>query len=310
MSERMKPKGVGAGETFLNRAVNAIPLGKPLTDVLATGVLQGAKAFGLGDPDARLTPEAALALELMGEDVRGANRNSIPDVVDTYRNVRDTRDERTETGSEENPWAGRLGTATGVGLSLLAPLPKVAPKGQGTAGAALPMRPISNPGVWQAGEFFSLPSSQVLSQRALSGLLTGAGYGALSGLTNGKADLTRGEVLEGAGDAAKGALLGAGTGAALPALVPSGLAGVIAERAPSGGIAFVADDTEDNAIEPPSLGLQGMGVPASLESALAKLLQRAQPRDIRSVALTEEQRRQLIQQAATADALHRAKSGG
>lgn len=186
------PPVIGAGETFLNRAVNALPLGHAVTDVLSTGAVQAAKALGLGDPGARLTPQAQAELAAMGEDVATANTNSLPNALETYRQLRDIRNARTELGSEQNPWAARAGTATGVGLSMLAPLPKFAPKGQG------------------------------LPAQALAAAKTGAAYGALTGLTEGSADLTRGDVGGAARDVLLGGTIGAGLGAALPVALKGG----------------------------------------------------------------------------------------
>lgn len=166
----------GAGETFLNKAVNAVPGGRLLTDMASTGVMQAAKALGVGREGATLTPQARAELARMGVGT-DAPRDVIPDAVENYRQLRDTRAERTERGAEANPVAAGLGTATGVGLSLLAPLPKVPGNGLG------------------------------------SSMATGAGYGAFEGLTNGRADLTRGDVGGALRDTVEGAALGAGAGA-------------------------------------------------------------------------------------------------
>ena len=166
---------VGAGETFLNRAVNALPGGRAVTDAASTAVMQAAKALGVGSSGVKFTPQAQAALQAKGVDT--GPESTIPGVVDTYRNARDTRAERTEAGAEQNPWAARFGTAAGIGLSLFAPLPKAPGVGLG------------------------------------SSVATGAGYGALEGLTNGKANLTRGEYGQAALDTLKGGAFGAGMGA-------------------------------------------------------------------------------------------------
>lgn len=184
---------VGAGETFLNRAVNAVPLGRLLTDAGSTAVMQTAKALGVGEAGAKLTPQAQAELQAMGQDT-SQPESTIPGVVDTYRQARDTRAERTEAGSHQNPWAGRLGTGVGFGLSILAPLPKVPGAGLG------------------------------------SSMATGAGYGALEGLTNGKADLTRGEVGQALKDTAEGAGYGAGMGVLGHGLMRMGQRGIRALR--------------------------------------------------------------------------------
>lgn len=190
MSQPTEP--VGAGETFLNRAVNAVPLAHPVVDMLSTGAIQAAKALGVGEPGAKLTPRAELELEAQGENVRQSNRNSLPNAINTYRQMRDTRNLRTAEGSEEKPWAGRLGTALGIGLSALAPLPKAMPKGSG------------------------------LRSAAMAGAKTGAGYGALTGLTEGPADLTRGELGQALKDTVIGGTIGAGLGATLPVALQGG----------------------------------------------------------------------------------------
>lgn len=183
---------IGGVETFLNRAVNAVPLGHPVTDVLSASAVQAAKALGLGEPGAKLTPQAELALEAEDPSFRQSNRNSLPNALDAYRQLRDIRNARTALGSEQNSWAGRGGTALGLGLSMLAPLPKVVPKGTG------------------------------LGDKMAAGALTGAGYGALTGLTEGPADLTRGDVAGAARDTLLGAGLGAAVGGTLPAAVGGG----------------------------------------------------------------------------------------
>lgn len=169
------PPRVGPGETFINRAVNALPLGRLVTDAVGATVLQSLRP----SPDAEFTPEARAELAAMGEQLATPEA---PGLVDTYRDVRDTRRVRTEAGSEQNPNAARAGTATGIGLSIAAPLPKVT-VGSGRSG------------------------------RVLSAALTGAGYGALSGATEGEADLTRGDVSGTLRDTAEGAAMGAALGA-------------------------------------------------------------------------------------------------
>lgn len=171
---RRKPQAepqVGEAETFVNRAVGMIPGANRLTDAIAAMALEAGSSGGVR---ATLTPEARADLQAMGEDVP-----EDPGLVDRYREVRDRRAERTEAGSQQNPWAGRAGALTGFGLSLFAPLPKSSGAGLGAA------------------------------------VKTGAGYGAFHGLTEGGADLTRGEFAEGAADTLKGAAMGAGLGAGL-----------------------------------------------------------------------------------------------
>lgn len=182
---------VGSGETFINRAVNMVPAGRPIVDALSTAVMQGAKALGVGESGVKFTPQAQAEL-----DAQGVQRqpNAIPGMVDTYRDMRDTRALRTEAGSKQNPWAGRAGALTGFGLSLLAPGPKA---------------PLAG---WKGSA------------------ATGAGYGALAGLTDGKADLTRGEFGQALEDTVEGAALGGALGAAGHGLVELGKRGVRALR--------------------------------------------------------------------------------
>lgn len=181
-----EPPKVGAGETFVNRAVNAIPFGRPVVDALSAAALE----FGSsGGTRATLTPQAQAELEAMGEKV--ATPESL---LERYRQARDRRAQRTELGSEQNPWAGGAGTAVGIGLTALAPLPKA-------AGTGLP-----------------------------AAAKTGATYGAIEGLTGGQADLTRGEFGEALGETAKGALFGAGAGALGQGLVNLGRRGAQALR--------------------------------------------------------------------------------
>lgn len=123
--KRRAPPEVGAGETFVNRAVGMIPGANRLVDAVSAGLLE---AGASGGERATLTPQARAELLAMGEQVpeeRG--------LVDTYREVRDRRAARTEAGSEQNPWAGRAGALTGFGLSLLAPLPKAPGTGVGSS---------------------------------------------------------------------------------------------------------------------------------------------------------------------------------
>lgn len=204
---------VGAGETFLNRAVNALPGGRPIVDTLSTAVMEGSRAAGkiapglsralsglpvvgqfapAAESGVSLTPKAKAELEAMGSPE--APRPPEPGLLDTYRDMRDTRSQRTAAGSKQNPWAGRAGALTGFGLSLVAPLPKSSVAG------------------WKGSA------------------ATGAGYGALAGLTDGKADLTRGEFGQALVDTAEGAALGGAMGAAGHGLMELGKRGVRALR--------------------------------------------------------------------------------
>lgn len=152
------PPQVGPGETFLNKSVNSIPVGKAATDSVAALLL---KAFGPG-AGVRLTPQAQADIRARGGVV--PESYTPPSLAEAYRTIRDGRMARTEAGAQQNPWAAGFGTATGMGLSLAAPLPSVGKLGEG-----------------------------FVAGRLLPGMLTGAGYGAEMALEHGKADLSRGE---------------------------------------------------------------------------------------------------------------------
>ncbi len=187
--QRRKPppqEQVGGAETYVNRAVGMIPGATRLTDAIAAMALEAGSS---GGARATLTPEARAELQAMGEDVP-----EDPGLVDRYREVRDRRAERTELGSQQNPWAGRAGALTGFGLSLFAPLPKASGTGLGAA------------------------------------VKTGAGYGAFQGLTEGGADLTRGEFGEAALDTLKGAAAGGALGAGVHGAMRLGQKGMQALR--------------------------------------------------------------------------------
>lgn len=212
-AEPIAPPEVGAKETFALRGAGAVPLGGLLTDLIGTGILQGAKALGVGDPGATLTPQAQRELLALktgeGQPVEEAARDvidrgsTLSGPVDTYRELRDTRKLRTAEGSKQNPWAGRAGAATGLVASVLAPLPAV---------RLAPLRGIPNAAAAQA------------AARVASAGLTGGAYGAVGGLTEGDADLTRGEVGEAARETASGGLggllLGTAAGGAAEAARP------------------------------------------------------------------------------------------
>jgi len=189
-AQAASPK-IPVSETFLNRAVGAIPLGNLLTNAL------GALVERDKGTRARLTPQAKRELENMGETVVEAPDSSL---LDTYRAVRDARNQRTAEGSAQNPNAAGLGTGTGIGLTMLAPLPKTS-----------------------VGATRGLNGAVSMSRAARVGnaALTGGAYGALSGATDGDADLTQGDVGGTLRDAAEGGLYGtllggaAGVGAEL-----------------------------------------------------------------------------------------------
>lgn len=148
------PLQVGAGETFINRAAEALPTGRPLVNALTA---LGMKVFR-PSAGARLTPQAAAELGV-------AQEAPTPGLLDEYRGAREDFNRRTEAGAEAHPYAAGAGTLAGTALSLAAPLPKVGIGGK-AAGKGL---------------------------RVLNSALTAGGYGALNGVVNGKADLSRGE---------------------------------------------------------------------------------------------------------------------
>lgn len=192
---------VGPGETFLNRAANAIPLGHPLVDTSVAIQRTAADVLGrvlprsvasrlpgaVAEPGARIPPAARAEMERLGIPVEDAPN---PSLLDAYRQARNIRNLRTEVGAQENPVASPIGTATGTGLSAMLRLP-------------------------------SFASGQKLASQVLSGAKTGAAYGALTGLTEGDADLTRGEV----GKALQNALVGGTAGGVMGAAVPAALSG-------------------------------------------------------------------------------------
>lgn len=238
------PAKVSGPETFALRGASAVPAGGLVSDILSTGILQSAKTTGQNFPNlsrglagaaakvpyvgnylpapvagagATLTPQAQaelyalvrdkpeLAKEL-GLDVEGIADPSVPErgPLDTYRQVRDTRRERTELGSQQNPNWGRAGGAVGTVASILAPLPaiKVGAVGTGLLGA----------------------KGAAIAGNIASGAATGGAYGALSGATDGDADVTRGDVRgfgrdvagAGVGGAALGTVAAAGAEAVRP----------------------------------------------------------------------------------------------
>lgn len=184
------PPRVGAGETYFGHAASSLPLGNRVVDLLTTifNRDQGVRA--------ELTPQARQELLAMGEEVPPTAPPA--SIIDDYRHVRDERSERQDYGALQNPWAARLGTATGFGLSLAAPLPaaNLGRLAKGANAASTVGRVFANP----------------VGRRLAEGAVTGAGYGALSGATDGKADLTRGEFIQGLADTAGGVLPGAAFG--------------------------------------------------------------------------------------------------
>lgn len=189
---------IGAGETALNRAVDAIPLGGRAVDALSALGLTAASALGVGEPGAVLTPQAREELAAMGTPATPEVPRLLPRGLDAYRRARDVRAARTDLGALQNPNAALAGTAAGIGLSMLAPLPKA-----------------------NFGKGAQLRLGKV-GARAAEGAVTGAGYGALTGLTEGDHDLTRGEWERASQNTALGAGLGATIGTVLPVMGTAG----------------------------------------------------------------------------------------
>lgn len=174
----MAPK-VGAGETFINRAVNMVPVGGRVVDAGSGTIINQ-----LSQPSVHLTDDAKAAIEARGEKVPDGES-----LLQSYRNARDTRAMRTAAGEEQNPLVAKLGTGAGLLLSMLAPFPS----------------------------FKSAPGAGALGKIGTAGL-NGLGYGMLGGLTEGAADLTKGEFGQGAIDmllgGGLGGVLGLGAGTA------------------------------------------------------------------------------------------------
>lgn len=170
---------VGAGETFINNAIQSPTFGAApkIVGAGASGVLSLiqahpglAKLFGV-DMDARTAA-------LLNPD---------------YEAQKERFKERTAEGSKENPEAALAGQVGGMGLALAAPIP----------------------GVKVGADRLSMLGKYApAAAKVASGALTGAGYGALAGAGNSEADTAGGL----ASDALKGAGLGATVGGAGGAL--------------------------------------------------------------------------------------------
>lgn len=201
---------VGGGETAINSFVDMLPAGGRLRDIL-----QALADRDIGER-ARLTPQAREELERLGPiETPGLPAEPLPQtapeppsILDNYRLVRDERRERTAAGREQNPTAGRLGTALGIVGSIVAPLPGITVAARGAAAGANAGRGLSG-----AARLAALARTPTGSRLA-SATATGAAYGALGGATEGEADLTRGDIRGGLRDAAAGVRSGALWGAA------------------------------------------------------------------------------------------------
>lgn len=215
---------VGAGETALMSAVSAIPLGTLLKNFGTTAVL---RLLNPGEGERATIPrEARMEWEAVPDEVEAKLQADFPDVqeprgvLDTYRSVRDTDRERLQAGAEQNPNAARGGTAAGIGLSVLAPLPGVTVGARGAAAGAGAAR-----GATGAARLRALARTPAGS-RIASSVATGGAYGALGGATDGEADLTRGDISGVLADTARGAVSGAAWGAGGGALAEGARAGI------------------------------------------------------------------------------------
>lgn len=171
---------VGAAETFALRGSQALPAGGLLSDLLSTGAYLALKP----KPGAVIPEGAKKELATMGIAVEEPQTEG---VLDTFRDIRDTRRLRTKAGSEQNPGAARAGTALGIAASIAAPLPKTQFGAVKDANGVVQMDRATRVG---------------------NAALTGGLYGAFNGATDGRADLTKGDVEGVAEDTVDGAMMG------------------------------------------------------------------------------------------------------
>lgn len=190
-----------------------IPLStKPERSMLESagrGAVQGA-TFGFGEEigAAALSPLETLRAKV-SEYISGTPENvdkqlreqgftgdiQSQDIIDKYKELRDTTREANKAAQEANPWTyGIADVAGGV-------LPAIA-TGGGTAAA-------------QVGTTLGRQATKQAAK-------TGAKYGAASGLGYGESDLTEGDISGAATDVAIGGVLGGALGAATPAIVKGG----------------------------------------------------------------------------------------
>jgi hypothetical protein len=134
----------------------------------------------------KFSPEAKAEMQAAGL-WRPEYEGNVKGALDTYRDVRDMRNERTAAGGEQNKWAARIGTGAGV-------VPTIAAGFGPQLGKLLPV--AASRVAPTAGRF-----AQLLGKVG-AGAETGAAYGTLYAMTNGRADLTRGEFSQAAQDIA------------------------------------------------------------------------------------------------------------
>ncbi len=150
---------VGPVETYLRRTWDTLPGARPFWN--AAGAAAKKAALEYYSSDVRLSDGVKSEMRAAGMP----DPDQEPGFVETYRETRDDNLRRMDAGSEQNPWSGRLGTATGIGMMLAAPLPKFVP-----------------------------PAGSSALARVGAASATGGGYGMFYGATHGPADLTKGEV--------------------------------------------------------------------------------------------------------------------
>lgn len=181
---------VDGAETFVNRAVNQIPLGNTLVNAVSSGLEQ------LNQPEPGVLLTAKAKAEMRARGIPFEEPPAEPGMLERYRGVRDSRLARTEAGAQQNPIAAKLGTTLGLATNLANPL---AP-------------------VFKAGK------APALIQKVIAAGKTGMAYGGLGGLTDGRADLTKGEygqaLLDTGLGAGIGGLAGAGLGTAVELAAP------------------------------------------------------------------------------------------
>lgn len=175
---------VGAGEHFTNRFYNSILGGKPVMDILATAGIQAGKALGVGRSDIQFTDEQKERMKAAGLWRPEFEQSTIPGPIDTYRQVRDFRNHRTELGDKQQPEVGTLATIASIPSNI-------------ALGSYLKYPAMAAPAA-----IANLGRYGPAAARLLAGIGTGTAYGTAYALTNGKADLTRGELGQAVNDIA------------------------------------------------------------------------------------------------------------
>lgn len=125
-------------------------------------------------------------------------------LLDLYRIARGENRAINEAGDKQNPWAKRLGIATGIGASIPMAMASGGGAEAGSASKAAGAAKLTAQELWQLAKL-----------GAKTGAKAGAKYGALAGIGGSQADLTSGEpgqYVKGAADIVTGALVGGGIG--------------------------------------------------------------------------------------------------